>query len=105
GNITSMPHLSLMQWDFRNQLRATSRQAASGTPPSASVPDTTWYVYDAGGDRVRKSTVRQNGARNAERIYLGGFEIYREFKSDGIGVVLERETLHLMDGKQRVALV
>ena len=42
-----------------------------------------------------------------ERIYLGGFEIFR--KHDGpIGAntaTLERETLHVMDDKQRIALV
>ena len=40
-----------------------------------------------------------------ERVYLGGFEIYREFAGDGATVTLERETLHVMDDKQRVALV
>ncbi|MGH2416371.1 MAG: RHS repeat-associated core domain-containing protein, partial [Microcystaceae cyanobacterium] len=69
------------------------------------MPETTFYVYDAGGERVRKVTERQNGMRKNERIYLGGFEIYREFKSDGKDVKLERETLHIMDDKQRIALV
>jgi RHS repeat-associated protein len=40
-----------------------------------------------------------------ERIYLGGFEIYREYAGDGQTVTLARETLHLMDDKQRIALV
>ena len=40
-----------------------------------------------------------------ERIYLGGFEVYREFGGDGSTVELERETLHVMDGQQRIALV
>ena len=40
-----------------------------------------------------------------ERIYLGGFEIYREYNGDGTQPVLERETLHIMDDKQRIALV
>ena len=47
-------------------------------------PETTYYVYDAGGQRVRKVTERPNGAtRKDERIYLGGFEIYREYDGDG----------------------
>ncbi|HEX7957954.1 MAG TPA: SpvB/TcaC N-terminal domain-containing protein, partial [Pyrinomonadaceae bacterium] len=42
GNITAMPHLPLMLWDYRDQLRATARQVFnSGTP------ETTWYVYDS----------------------------------------------------------
>ena len=30
-----------------------------------------------------------------ERIYLGGFEIYREYDGDGAATTLERETLHV----------
>jgi RHS repeat-associated protein len=67
-------------------------------------------VYDASGQRVRKITERQADAgqtptRRKERIYLGGFEIYREYNSDGTTVSLERETLHIMDDQQRIALV
>ncbi len=40
-----------------------------------------------------------------ERVYLGSFELYREYGGDGRIVNLERETLHLIDDKQRVALV
>ncbi|WP_200819480.1 RHS repeat domain-containing protein, partial [Tolypothrix sp. NIES-4075] len=69
------------------------------------MPERTFYVYDAGGQRVRKVTERQNGTSKNERIYLGGFEIYREFKSNGNDIKLERETLHCMDDKQRIALV
>lgn len=105
GNMTSMPHLTLMQWDFKDQLNATSRQAVNETPPPDKVPETTFYVYDAGGQRVRKITERQNGKPKAERIYLGGFEIYREFDTNGAGIALERETLHIMDDNQRIALV
>jgi RHS repeat-associated protein len=103
GNMIGMPHLTLMQWDFKDQLHATSRQVVtSGTP------ETTWYVYDSSGQRIRKVTENsgaagQTPARKAERIYLGGFEIYREFGTGGI--ILERETLHIMDDKQRIALV
>jgi RHS repeat-associated protein len=69
------------------------------------VPETTFYVYDAGGQRARKVTERQNGSHKEERIYLGGFEIYREFNGNGIDIALERETLHIMDDRQRIALV
>jgi RHS repeat-associated protein len=100
GNMTAMPHLTLMQWDFKDELEATSRQAVNN-----GTPETTFYVYDAAGQRVRKVTERQNGTRKSERIYLGGFEIYREYDGNGTTVVLERETFHVMDGKQRIALV
>jgi RHS repeat-associated protein len=100
GNMTSMPHLTLMEWDFQDQLQATARQVVN-----EGTPETTYYVYDAAGQRVRKVTERQNGSRKNERTYLGGFEVYREYGGDGAGVSLERESLHVMDDQQRIALV
>jgi RHS repeat-associated protein len=98
GNMLTMPHLPLMQWDFKDQLRATQQQVVNnGTGVR------TYYVYDAFGQRVRKVTEDQNGVKTKERIYLGDSEIYREYS--GGGVSLERETLHVIDDKQRVALV
>ena len=106
GSMTTMPHLPLMQWDYRDQLQASSRQVRN----DGGTPETTYYVYDGGGQRVRKVTERAAApgvtpTRMNERIYLGGFEIYREYGTDGSTVSLERETLHLIDGEQRVALV
>jgi len=100
GNMTAMPHLTLMQLDFGDQLRATSRQVVNN-----GTSETTYYVYDATGQRVRKVTERQNGTCKNERTYLGGFELYREYDGNGTGATLERERLHVMDDKQRIALV
>ncbi|WP_206070408.1 SpvB/TcaC N-terminal domain-containing protein [Nodosilinea sp. P-1105] len=100
GNMTTMPHLPLMRWDYRDQLQATARQVVN-----EGTPETTYYVYDAAGERVRKVTERQNGTRKNERIYLGGFEIFRAYDGSGNSVTLERETLHVMDDQQRIALV
>jgi RHS repeat-associated protein len=99
GNITQMRHLPVMQWDFKDQLGATSRQVMN-----TGMPETTYYVYDAGGQRARKITGRASDARKDERFYIGGFEVYREFAGSG-AVALERETLHVMDDKQRIAIV
>ena len=52
----------------------------------------------------RGKSPSSNGTRKNERFYLGGFEIYREYGGDA-SVTLERETLHVMDDKQRIALV
>ena len=105
GNMIRMPHLPLMEWDFEDQLQATSRQVVND-----GTPETTWYVYDGGGQRVRKITERQAAAgqtltRKAERIYIGNFEVYREYEPDGATVKLERESLLVMDDKRRIALV
>jgi RHS repeat-associated protein len=105
GNMTRMPHLPVMRWDFRDQLQATSRQTVE-----AGTPETTYYVYDAAGQRVRKVTERQAQegeipTRSRERVYLGGVKIYREYNGNGSTVVLERETLHVMDDQRRIAQV
>jgi len=100
GNMTSMPHLPVMVWDFRDQLAASQQQAVNG-----GTGERTYYVYDGAGQRVRKVTERSNGTRRKERVYAGGFEIYREYDSAGTTVTLERETLHVLDSQRRVALV
>ena len=80
-----------MEWDFKDRLHKVDSGGGG----------TTYYVYDASGARVRKVIETQDGERREERIYLGGFEIYRRLGANA----LTRETLHIMDDKQRVALV
>jgi RHS repeat-associated protein len=99
GNMTAMPHLQSMTGDFKDQLQSTQQQASS----SGSAP-TTNYVYDASGQRVRKVNASSSGVKLNERIYLGGFEIYREYDNSG-NTTLERTSLHIMDDKRRVAIV
>jgi RHS repeat-associated protein len=94
GNMLAMPHLSRMDWDFKDQLRHVNLGGGGEA----------YYVYDAGGQRVRKVVEKNNGTLVEEQIYLGAFEVFR--RRDGTGTVtLERETLHVMDDKQRVALI
>ena len=103
GNMLHMPQLQEMRWDFRDQLRMTQRQKVNATDIDGAQHqgERTWYVYDASGQRVRKVTELAAGVVKDERIYLGGFEIYRRHS----GNPLVRETLHIMDDKQRIALV
>ena len=100
GNMIAMPHLSLIAWDYRDRLAATARQAVS-----QGTPETTYYQYDSAGRRVRKVTVGPAGRRRAERLYLDGYEIYREFDGAGAEITLERQTLHVLDQARRIALV
>jgi RHS repeat-associated protein len=99
GNITSMPHLPQVTWNSMDQLASTRRQVANNGSGA-----TTYYVYDASGQRVRKVTESPRGIKGKERIYLGSYEIYREYGSGASAPVLERQTLHVMDGKIRLAL-
>ncbi|MFO0761441.1 MAG: RHS repeat-associated core domain-containing protein [Byssovorax sp.] len=91
GNMTAMPHLSSVGWDYRDQM-LSSDLGGGGV---------VYYTYDAGGQRVRK--VWEHSGLVEERIYLGGYEVYR--KRDAGGLLLERQTLHGMDGEKRIALV
>ncbi len=103
GFLTALPHLSVMRWNFKDELQAIARQkVVSGTP------ETTYYTYDSEGKRVRKVTENQTaeGAeaiRKEERIYLGDLEIYR--KHSGTNQGLERTSLHLLDQGRRIAMI
>ena len=102
GNMVRMPHLGgglpgpNMLWDYKDQLREIDLGGGGAA----------WYVYDTSGQRVRKVCEKAPGLTE-ERIYLGGFEIFRRHASP-IGAntaTLERETLHVIDDQQRIALV
>jgi RHS repeat-associated protein len=93
GNMTAMPHLAMLAWNFEGRLRQVDLGGGG----------TAYYVYDAAGRRVRKVIDDQSGARRKERIDLGGFEVCREY--NGGAVTQERETLRVMDDQQCIALV
>jgi RHS repeat-associated protein len=106
GNMTSMPQLQVMQCSFQDQLNMTQRQAVNANDQDGiqNQGQRTYYLYDAAGRRVRKTTESAAGKKIKERFYVGGFELYREYDAGG-AVTLARETLHVMDDKRRVALV
>ncbi len=103
GNMLDMPHLAAMRWNELDQLQMTQRQVVNDTDGTGRHGERTWYVYDGGGQRIRKVTERPDGRIKDERLYLGSFETYREHRSQGEDLV--RETLHIMDDTQRIALV
>ncbi len=99
GNMITMPQLQVMTWDWKNQLQATALMAAS-----EGVVPTTCYQYDASGHRVRKATGSPAGTLTSQRIYLGGYELYREYSPAGT-LTLERQSLHVPDGARLICLV
>ncbi len=60
-----------------------------------------YYIYDANGNRVRKVIVKANIIE--ERFYVGDYEIFT--KTNNGTVETERETLHITDDKNKVALI
>ena len=88
-----MPHLADMAWNFMDQFRQVDLGGGG----------TAHYVYDAGGQRIRKVIERLGGQR-VERIYLGAVEIYRERQGNNVPY-LERQTLHISDNTERIAQI
>ena len=63
---------------------------------------TAFYVYDSSGERMRK-IIEKTGGIVEERIYLGGYEVYRKTIS---GILdFERETLHISDDTKKIASI
>lgn len=103
GFINSMPHLSVLEWNFKEEIAATSTQSVvSGTP------ETTYYQYDSQGTRLRKITENYASAGNIptlkqERIYIAGWEFYREHSGPSAGLTCE--TLSLIDEGRRFVMI
>jgi RHS repeat-associated protein len=92
GNMTRMPHLSELAWNFMEQLSSVNLDGGGRA----------FYVYESGGRRVRKIVQRPSGKR-IERIYLGPLEIYREYQNGT--KKFERNTLHVSDNTGRIAQI
>lgn len=105
GNMTALPGLSSLTWNCKNQLSSSSRHNIGGD----NVPETTYYRYDARGQRVRKVTERptklgQTSTVLKERTYFGHLETFRKYSVDG-SVQLERHTLQVADDSKGFALI
>ncbi|TVL99779.1 MAG: hypothetical protein CV087_16715 [Candidatus Brocadia sp. WS118] len=108
GNLIKLEHLRGLGWNYRDNITSATIIESTDTRPS----DSEYYVYDSSGQRVRKVSERlvngdSGGIEIIEKIYLGNYEIKR-IKiqgQQGTTATLERETLHVMDDQQRVALI
>jgi RHS repeat-associated protein len=105
GNMVAMPAAQVLAWDHKDLLRQVTRQAvdADDADGIAHVGEQTYYASDLAGTRVRRVTQASAGAAIEERIYFGGFEIFRKHTGASAGLV--RTTLHVMDDQAVVALV
>lgn len=93
GNMVRMAHLERMSWNFLDQLASVDLGGGGEA----------FYVYDNGGQRLRKVIERPGGLR-LERIYLGAVEILRKRRDKG-PVYFERQTLHVADSGERIAQI
>jgi RHS repeat-associated protein len=85
GNMLTMPHLSSMEWDYKDQLHSASNNTFIS-----------YYNYDAQGNRTRK--VVEKGNVIETRYYVNGYELYRK-ENNGI-IDIERTTLNIVDDEK-----
>jgi YD repeat-containing protein len=100
GSMRSMPHLPAIYWDYADRMRRCATTV--GTDPG-----TVYFTYDASGQRTRK--VWNHSGLREERIYLGGYEVFRRWSVGATPaqdeLKVHRTTLHVMDDQRRVAMV
>ena len=90
-NLDNVPDEFRMQWDYRDMIATINLGNGKAH-----------YQYDSSKQRTRKYLHYDN--KIEERIYLGALEIYQRRSSSG-ELQEEIETLHLMDGDQRLLMV
>ncbi len=96
GNMLNLANVGpeyFMRWDYQDMILNLNLGGGGRV----------YYNYDFGRQRTRKVNENQAGAKQWERIYLGGLEIYRKYS--GANVLEEIETIHLVDGDHRLLLV
>jgi RHS repeat-associated protein len=104
GNMLNLANVApgqYLQWDHRDMIKSLDLVGGG----------IAHYQYDAGKQRTRKYLEREvtnpddtkRWVRDWERIYLGGYELYRRIVAGA--VVEEIESHHLFEGEQRVLLV
>lgn len=90
GVAITMPGHSQLTWDHNDQLRSSASQKVTD-----GIPETTWYVYDSTGTRVRKVTERSNGKRRRDTRYFSGLEVLRTYAGDGNRCTLDQATTNI----------
>ncbi len=103
GFMTALPHLEDMGWNFKEEIIKTIRQRRT----DGGSPETTFYQYDAEGQRLRKiteNTASPDAAptRKEERIYIAGYEVFKKHSGADAGLV--RRSLSLLDEGTRFVM-
>ncbi len=97
GNMTGETRSRHFEWDHADRMKAF-RVQAGGAEPSIYAH----YLYDAGGQRVKK-LVRKQGGRVEVTVYVDGL-LEHQYVVQG-NSTQENNTLHVMDDQQRIATV
>jgi RHS repeat-associated protein len=93
GNMLALDSARTLAWDYGDRLTFADLLGGGSA----------FYAYDAGGERTRKTWVK-SPTLTEERFYLGAFEVWRR-RGAGGAIEVERTTLHVMDGRDRCAII
>lgn len=97
GNMRSEATSRHFEWNHGDQMK-TFRTQVEGAEPSMYAH----YLYDAAGQRVKKLVRKQGGHIEVTHYIDGLFEHHRWMGQSQAG---ENSRLHVMDDRQRIALV
>jgi RHS repeat-associated protein len=97
GNMIGEATSRHFEWDHADRMRVYRTQTDTSEPSVHA-----HYLYDAGGQRVKK-LVRKQGGQMEVTVYIDGiFEYQRIVRGRATE---ENNTLHVMDNQSRIALV
>ncbi len=97
GNLESEGTSRHFEWDHADRMRVYRTQTGNAEPSVHA-----HYLYDAGGQRVKKLVRKQGGAYEVT-VYIDGlFEHHRRVQGN---TTQQNNTLHVMDNQSRIALV
>jgi RHS repeat-associated protein len=97
GNMCSEATSRHFEWNYSDQMKAFRTQAESAEPSIHA-----HYLYDAAGQRVKKLVRKQGGQVEVTHYIDGAFEHHRWSRGAEVGA---NNHVHVMDDKQRIALV
>ncbi len=100
GNMTNEGISRYYQWNHADQLHTFRVQANDISEPSLEAR----YLYDAGGQRVKKIVWHQGGKVTTTTYIGNAFELHSEGTKANIKKK-ENSTLHVMDDESRIALI
>jgi RHS repeat-associated protein len=98
GNLIREGDSRHFEWDHSNQMK-TFRTQVGKSEPSVHAH----YLYDAGGQRVKK-LVRKQGGSFETTTYIDGLFEHHRWQNNGQPAE-QNNHLHVMDDRQRIALV
>lgn len=97
GNMIDETTSRHFEWDHSDRMRVFRTQT-DGSEASLHAH----YLYDAGGQRLKK-LVRNQGGQVTVTIYIDG--VFEHHRSIQASATLENNSVHVMDNQSRIALV